>query len=112
MLLNFLLLFFIFHIIIINCNIINKSICNSDNHKYLGPFLVQRWLDARVELGLYNYPIDDQFYYSNLINNVTSLYLYHSGAIVTHNGNGLVPYARIYKCGNEAIGYNLGLILL
>ena len=90
---------------------LEKSIFNSTNQNYLSSFLIQRWIDAREELGLNNSmftSLNDD--YNNFVNKINSVYtgvLSHSGVIVSHNKNGLVPYARIYKCGNEAIGYNL-----
>ena len=83
--------------------------------QYLSNFIIQRWLDARELIGLNNnmFKSNDDYQYISLVNNVSYVYTKHSGVIVTHNQNGLVPYARIYKCGNEAIGkHNLIIIII
>ena len=46
--------------------------------------------------------------FDSLINDISLVYTHQSGAVVSHSDYGMIPFARIWKCGNEAVGYNLG----
>lgn len=50
------------------------------------------------------------YHFSSLVNNISLIYNYQSGTVVTNSEKCLIPYARIWKCGNEAIYYNIGLL--
>ena len=91
--------------------------CSPDSFERLSGFLVSRWNESRVELGLPVIRYDDRGYldveHRRSIAFMSSFYSFSDGIVVYWNANNdPVVYAKIWKCANEAIRTNMGMQLM
>ena len=102
------LFFFICAVSIIlstRCELLPQNICNPRTRDKLGNFLIEQWNLARSKVSLSAY--ESSSIEHKAIPYLNRFYGANEGVIVYSVNNTLVSYARILKCGNEAIMGNL-----
>lgn len=88
-------------------------LCHPDSPRLLSRFLIQRYADARYELGMASsiseYYIKRNFtYYDNMDFILVKFFSFSPDAILFLTLNGvIIPYVRLFKCANEGISSNL-----
>lgn len=91
--------------------------CSQDSFERLSVYLLSRWNDSRVGLGLPAIQYDDRGYldveHRRRVAFVSSFYSFSDGVVLYWNANNdPIVYAKIWKCANEAIRTNLGMQLM
>lgn len=119
---NFILIIYILISKLISCSsspwpkaekVEHKIICNPSTSKLVSKFLIQRYLDARTELGMTDaskklFDKKVSSYYDNVDFVLLKLFGFNPEVIifVTMKGT-VIPYLRMFKCANEGISANL-----
>ena len=121
----FLLIIYILISIIIFCScspwpkvekVEHKIICNPSTPKLVSKFLIQRYLDARTELGMNDASknlLDKKAssYYDNVDYVLLKLFGFNPEVVIFVTTKGtVIPYLRMFKCANEGISANLFLL--
>ena len=94
----------------------HNIICGPSTSKLVGNFLIQRYLDARSELGMADaskrlYDRKVSSYYDNLRFVLLHLFGFNPEVVVFLTTKGIViPYLRLFKCANEGISANLFIL--
>mmetsp|Transcript_3017 Transcript_3017/g.4605 ORF Transcript_3017/g.4605 Transcript_3017/m.4605 type:complete len:366 (-) Transcript_3017:332-1429(-) len=86
--------------------------CNPSTKHLFGKFFMQRFFDARTELGMEDWKsrlLQNPAEYSQIAEHViVKFFSWSSGTLIFYRrNNSPILYTRIWKCANEGIGMNL-----